>query len=583
MNNTTNNTGKNTIRTPSGTRHGVGSCGGRPRSDGKSVKIIPLGGLEQIGMNITAFEYGDSIIVVDCGMAFPDEDTPGVDQIIPDTSYLKKNAGKIKGFFITHAHEDHIGAVPYVLNEIKAPLYGTKLTVAIIDNKLDQHRMRSSVKTCVARYGQVVEVGDFSVEFIRTNHSIPDAAALAIRTPAGTIIHTGDFKIDYSPVSGTPIDLERLAEIGNEGVLAMLCDSTNAAKPGTTASERSVGAKLDLLFDRYRKHRIFVATFASNVDRVQQILNAAYRTGKKVAVDGRSMVIITRIATALGYINIPQDTLIDLENINSYRPEDTAIIMTGSQGEETASLTRISTGKHMKIHAVPGDVVIISSHPIPGNEKPVSRTINRLVENGIEVVDEDVHVSGHAGRDDIRLLYSVVRPEFSIPVHGDFVQRRAQAGAAASLGYDAEHIVFMKSGDVLELSHGHAEITGRVQAGCVMVDGGRTGTTGGTVITERKQLSTDGTVIVTLAMMEHNNTVIAGPEITCRGFVCLRESRKLINDMYITVDAAVKKCLCRKSGTTTAEIKEKIRTELGDMLWSELRAKPIIIPVIMEV
>lgn len=547
------------------------------------VKIIPLGGLEEIGMNITAFEYDDTIIVVDCGISFPDENTPGVDLLIPDVNYLKDNIEKVKGFFITHAHEDHIGALPFVLKEVKVPIYGARLTLAIIENKLEQHKMKHDIKRIEVAFGEIVEAGSFKIEFIKTNHSIQDSAALAIYTPKGIIVHTGDFKVDYTPVFGDPINLARFAALGQQGVLALLCDSTNAAKQGFTMSEKSVGGILNNLFSKYKDNRILIATFASNVDRVQQIINEAYRIGKKVIIDGRSMITIIGIAVDLGYITLPPNTLIDIEHINDYEPEQLVIIMTGSQGEEMSALPRVSLDKHSKIHITPKDVVILSSHPIPGNEKAIQKVINNFMERGVEVAIEDTHVSGHACKEDIKLIYSLIKPKYAIPIHGNFTQRMAQANLVKELGYDKEYIKVIKSGNILEISENNAEIVGNVPVGHIMVDGNKVGNVGNIVINERKQLSTEGIIIVIMTLMEQNNEVLSGPEIICKGFVYIQESKELLKRMYDIVEDTVRRCTHRRNKMDWETIKDEIRFDLCDFLWNEMKARPMILTVIMGV
>src|SRR5574344_877743 len=437
----------------------------------KKVRIIPLGGLEIIGMNITAFEYEDTIIVVDCGLAFPEDDMLGIDLVIPDVTYLKRNIDKVKAFVITHGHEDHIGALPYILKELNVPVYGTRLTIALIENKLREHELLDITKRHTVQFSDVIDFGDISVEFIRTNHSIADAAALAIHTPAGCIVHTGDFKVDYTPVYGDPIDLTRFAELGKEGVLALLCDSTNAERPGITNSERTVGKTFDSIFADNKDSRIIVATFASNVDRVQQIINSAYTYGRKVIVEGRSMVSVINTAAELGIINIPDNTLIDIEQINDYPEEKTVIVTTGSQGETMAALSRIATNTHRKVSLNQGDVVIFSSNPIPGNEKAVSKVINELSMKGADVIFQDAHVSGHACEEEIKLIYSLVKPKYSIPVHGEYRHLKAQARIARSLGIEKENIFILKTGQVLEIDSESAIITEEVENGSVFVDG----------------------------------------------------------------------------------------------------------------
>ena len=431
----------------------------------EKVKIIPLGGLEQIGMNITCFEYDDSIIVVDCGLSFPTEDMLGVDLVIPDVTYLKDNIDKVKGFIITHGHEDHIGALPYVLKEVPVPIYATKLTMGIIEHKLKEHNMMKSVKRKVIKHGQFINLGCFRIEFIKTNHSIADATALAIYTPAGIIIHTGDFKIDYTPVFGERIDLQRFAELGKKGVLALMSDSTNAERPGFTQSERTVGRTFDHIFNEHKNSRIIIATFASNVDRVQQIINTAYRYGRSRALRGRSMVNIITIAQELGYIQIPENTLIDLESMKNYPPEQLVLITTGSQGETMAALSRMAASIHRKVTINPGDTIIFSSNPIPGNEKAVSNVINELYRKGADVIFQDTHVSGHACQEEIKLIYALTRPKYAIPVHGEYRHLKAHAGLAEAMGIEKDHIIIMKTGDVLELSETKAKVTGHVQSG----------------------------------------------------------------------------------------------------------------------
>ena len=413
------------------------------------LKIIPLGGLEQIGMNITAFEYEDSIVVVDCGMSFPEDDMPGIDLVIPDVTYLKENLDKVKAFVITHGHEDHIGALPYVLKDVPVPIYATKLTMGIIENKLKEHGLERSVKKKVVKFGQNINLGTFRIEFIKTNHSIVDAAALAIYSPAGIVVHTGDFKVDYTPVFGDAIDLQRFGELGKKGVLALMCDSTNAEREGFTQSEKTVGRTFDSIFTEHASTRIIIATFASNVDRVRQIINSAYKFGRKVAVEGRSMVNIIDTAMNLGYLQIPENTLIDIEQIKNYPDDRTVIITTGSQGESMAALSRMASGIHRKVSITPHDTVIFSSHPIPGNEKAVSKVINELCAKGADVIFQDAHVSGHACREEIKLLYTLVRPKYAIPVHGEYRHLKAQASLVKELGYDSGDIFVLNSGDVL--------------------------------------------------------------------------------------------------------------------------------------
>ena len=546
------------------------------------LKIIPLGGLEQIGMNITAFEYEDSIIVVDCGLAFPEDDMLGVDLVIPDVTYLKENIDKVKGFFITHGHEDHIGAIPYVLKDVNVPIYATKLTIGLIEHKLEEHDMLKKVKRKVVSYGQHINLGCFRVEFIRTNHSIQDAAALAIYSPAGIVVHTGDFKVDYTPVFGDAIDLARFGEIGKKGVLALLCDSTNAERSGFTLSEKSVGITLDHIFEERRKQRIIIATFASNVDRVQQIINSAHKFGRKVAIEGRSMVNTINIASQLGYLSLPDNILIEGEMLRNYSDEQTVIITTGSQGESMAALSRMANGTHRKISIKPNDTIVFSSSPIPGNEKSVTGVINELMRKGADVIFQDVHVSGHACKEDIKLIYSLVNPKYCIPVHGEFKHLIAQAKIAEELGYDKEDIILLSSGDVLELDEESAKITGKVQAGNVMVDGLGVGDVGNIVIRDRQRLAEDGIIIVVMTLEAGTGQVLAGPDIVSRGFVYVRNSESLMDEAQTVLDRTMEYCMDHHI-TDWGKIKGEVKDALGDFVWKETKRRPMIMPIIMEV
>lgn len=546
----------------------------------KKVRIIPLGGLEIIGMNITAFEYEDTIIVVDCGLAFPEDDMLGIDLVIPDVTYLKRNIDKVKAFVITHGHEDHIGALPYILKELNVPVYGTRLTIALIENKLREHELLDITKRHTVQFSDVIDFGDISVEFIRTNHSIADAAALAIHTPAGCIVHTGDFKVDYTPVYGDPIDLTRFAELGKEGVLALLCDSTNAERPGITNSERTVGKTFDSIFADNKDSRIIVATFASNVDRVQQIINSAYTYGRKVIVEGRSMVSVINTAAELGIINIPDNTLIDIEQINDYPEEKTVIVTTGSQGETMAALSRIATNTHRKVSLNQGDVVIFSSNPIPGNEKAVSKVINELSMKGADVIFQDAHVSGHACEEEIKLIYSLVKPKYSIPVHGEYRHLKAQARIAKSLGIEKENIFILKTGQVLEIDSESAIITEEVENGSVFVDGLLVGDVGNVVIRDRQRLSEDGIIIIMLAMDESGEYVISGPVIDSRGFVYIKESDELIEEARQLACDELYDCLDR-GVTGRSKIKNVLRDALGSFVWKKTKRKPIILVEIL--
>jgi len=546
------------------------------------LKIIPLGGLEQIGMNITAFEYEDSIIVVDCGLSFPEDDMLGIDLVIPDITYLKENIEKVKGFFITHGHEDHIGAIPYVLKEINVPIYATKLTIGIIDHKLKEHNMLTKVKRKVVKYGQHINLGNFRVEFIKTNHSIQDAAALAIYSPAGIVVHTGDFKVDYTPVFGDAIDLARLGELGKKGVLALMCDSTNAERPGFTMSEKTVGTVFDAIFAEHKTSRIIVATFASNVDRVQQIINSACKYGRKVVVEGRSMVNIITTATELGYLDIPENTLIDIEQLRNYPDEQTVLITTGSQGESMAALSRMASGMHKKITIKPKDTIVFSSNPIPGNEKSVSHVINELFMKGADVIFSDAHVSGHACQEDIKLIYSLVRPKYAIPVHGEYRHLMAQGKIAEELGYSKDDIFILSSGDVLELDENGAKVAGHVQVGNVMVDGLGVGDVGNIVLRDRQHLAEEGIIIVVLTMEEGSGQILAGPDIVSRGFVYVRGSESLMDEAKQVLDETMA-MITDKNITDWSRIKTEIRDSLGEFVWRETKRRPMIIPIIMEV
>ena len=545
------------------------------------LRIIPLGGLEQIGMNITAFEYEDSIVVVDCGLAFPEDDMLGIDLVIPDVTYLKDNIQKVKGFVITHGHEDHIGALPYVLREVNVPIYATKLTIGLIENKLKEHNLLRSTKRKTIRHGQSINLGAFRIEFIKTNHSIQDAAALAIYSPAGTVIHTGDFKGDYTPVFGDAIDLQRFAEIGKKGVLALMCDSTNAERQGFTMSERTVGRTFDNIFAEHKNTRIIIATFASNVDRVQQIINSAYKYGRKVVVEGRSMVNVITTAAELGYLKIPENTLIDIDHMKNYPDDQMVLVTTGSQGESMAALSRMAASIHKKVSIKPGDTIIFSSNPIPGNEKAVSKVINELSAKGADVIFSDVHVSGHACQEEIKLIYSLVHPKYAIPVHGEFRHLKAQAGLAENLGIPKENVFIMRSGEVMEMDEESAAITGKVHTGAIMVDGLGVGDVGNIVLRDRQHLSEDGIMVVVLTLEKHSNQLLAGPDIVSRGFVYVRESEDLMGEARIVVEDALDECLNRRV-TDWGRIKTVIKDSLGDFVWKRTKRRPMILPIIME-
>ena len=547
-----------------------------------NLKVIPLGGLEQIGMNITAFEYEDSIVVVDCGLSFPADDMLGIDLVIPDISYLLENKDKVKGFVFTHGHEDHIGALPYILKQMNVPLYATRLTMALIENKLKEHNLVNQVKRKVVKFGQSINLGCFRIEFIKTNHSIVDAAALAIYSPAGVVVHTGDFKVDYTPIFGDAIDLQRFAEIGKKGVLALMCDSTNAERPGFTASERSLTKTFDTIFSEHRNRRIIIATFASNVDRVQQIINSAYKFDRKVVVEGRSMVNIIETASELNILNIPEHTLIATEQLKDYPEEKTVIITTGSQGESMAALSRMASNMHRKISIGPQDTIIFSSSPIPGNEKAVTKVINELSRKGAEVIFQDAHVSGHACQEEIKLIYSLVKPKYSIPVHGEYKHLKAQAKVAMSLGIEKENVFILSSGEVLEMNEQNAKVTGKVPVGGILVDGLGVGDVGNIVLRDRQHLAEDGIMIVVMALDGASGYLAAGPDIVSRGFVYVRESDELMEEasgiLYNTVNEYLDKGI-----TDWGKLKMGIRDCLSDYVWKKTKRRPMILPIILEV
>ena len=551
-------------------------------SDNSKIKIIPLGGLEEIGMNMTAFEYNDGIIVVDCGLSFPSDDMLGIDCVIPDITFLKENIKKVKGFVITHGHEDHIGALPYVLKEINVPVYATKLTMGIIEGKLKEHELLKAVKRKVVKFGQSIHLGDFRIEFIRTNHSIADAAALAIHTPEGIIVHTGDFKVDYTPVFGDAINLARFSELGKKGVLALMCDSTNALRPGFTPSERTVGKTFDHIFSEHTDGRIIIATFASNVDRVQQIINTACKYKRKVIVEGRSMVNIISVAREMGYLKIPENTLISIEEMDSYTDNQLVLITTGSQGESMAALSRMAASLHRKVHIKPSDTIVFSSTPIPGNEKAVTKVINELYQQGAEVIFQDTHVSGHACQEEIKLMYALVKPKYSIPVHGEYQHLKEHGRLAENMGIPKENIFIMESGDVLALNKESAKDEVKVPAGSVLVDGLGVGDVGNIVLRDRQNLAENGIIIVVLTLEKYTNQILAGPDIVTRGFVYVRESENLIENAKEVVTEALLDCLESKN-VDWGKIKMVVKDSLGEYLWKTMKRSPMILPIIMEV
>lgn len=550
----------------------------------KKLKVIPLGGLQEIGKNITAFEYGDDIIVVDCGLAFPEDDMLGIDLVIPDVSYLTKNKDKVRGIVLTHGHEDHIGGMPYILRDINVPVYGTRLTLGLLAYKLEEHGLKSTTTLVNVEPGETIQIESFKVEFIRSTHSIADTVALALHTPIGVVIHTSDFKIDYTPIEGKPMDLARLGELGKKGVLLLMCDSTNVERPGYTMSERTVGETLEEIF-MDAKSRILVASFASNVHRIQQIINASYKFGRKVAVIGRSMVNVVKAATELGYLVIPEGTLVDIDQIDRYPSEKVVIITTGSQGEPMSALSRMAASEHRKIEIEPGDLVIISASPIPGNEKSIFKVINELFKKGADVIYEslaDVHVSGHACQEELKLIHNLVKPKFFMPVHGEYRHLKQHANLANKLGMPMENIFMMEIGKVLELTTDTAKINGSVTSGRVLVDGLGVGDVGNIVLRDRKHLSQDGLIVVVITTEKETGQVIAGPDIISRGFVYVRESEDLIDKVREIVKKTIVKCEGKNRNDWSSK-KSVIKDELRDYLFEKTKRKPMILPIIMEI
>ncbi len=549
------------------------------------LKIIPLGGLHEVGKNITVFEYENEIIVIDCGISFPEDDMLGIDLVIPDTTYLEKNVDKIKGLVITHGHEDHIGSIPYLLKKINIPIYATKLTAGLIRNKLEEHKLLRSTKLNEVVQGQTISLGKyFKVEFIRSSHSIPDSVMLAINTPAGTVLHTGDFKVDYTPIDGKTMDFGRIAEIGNQGVLALMSDSTNSERKGFTMSESSIGEVFDKLFLHCTK-RIVVATFASNVHRVQQIVNSAVKYNRKIAICGRSMINMIETAKELGYIECPDNIFIDIDMISKYTDEQLVIITTGSQGEPMSALTRMAAGDHRKVKITPNDLVIISATPIPGNEKFVSKVIDDLMQIGAEVVYsslETIHVSGHACQEEQKLILALSKPKYFIPVHGEYRQLIAHSETAQSMGISKDNIIMMSNGRVLEINEEGAALTTSVQSGRVLVDGLGVGDVGSIVLRDRQHLSQDGLIVIVLTMDSSTGEVIAGPDVISRGFVYVRESENLMDDVKSVVRHEIKKCE-ERGITDWATIKSATRENLRDYIFMKTKRNPMIIPIIMEV
>ena len=581
-NNKVKNEGERTKKTTKKSRNK--KQGEQFRFKKEKLKIIPLGGLLEIGKNITVFEYENDIILVDCGLAFPEDDMLGIDLVIPDLTYLEKNKEKIRGLVITHGHEDHIGSIPYLLKQINVPIYATKLTIGLIEHKLEEHRLLRSANLNVVNPGQTVDFGTMKVEFIRTTHSIPDACSLAIHTPAGVVVHTGDFKIDYTPIDGEMMDFGRLAELGNRGVLALMSDSTNSERKGYTMSESTVGEVLDKLFINCTK-RIVVATFSSNVHRVQQIVNSAVKYGRKVAICGRSMINTIETARKFGYIKVPDNVFIDIDMIKSYPDDRLTIITTGSQGETMSALTRMASGEHKKVQITPNDLIIISANPIPGNENAVSKVIDDLMKIGAEVVYnalEDIHVSGHACQEEQKLMISLVKPKYFIPVHGEYRQLIAHSETAKKVGVNPENIFIMTNGRILELNEYEAKLAGTVPVGRIMVDGLGVGDVGNIVLRDRQRLSQDGLIIIVLTMDSVTGTVVAGPDVLSRGFVYVRDSENLMEEIKKLLRAKISE-FEEKHITDWATIKSLLREELRDYIYKKTKRDPMILPIIMEV
>lgn len=550
----------------------------------ESLKIIPLGGLDEIGKNITIFEYGNEIVLVDCGLEFPEDDMLGVDLVIPDVTYLEKNKEKIKGMVITHGHEDHIGAIPYVLKQINIPIYATKLTMGLIKNKLEEHKLLNSAKLFTVDQGQTINFGNIKVELIRSNHSIPDAVMLAIHTPQGVVLHTGDFKVDFTPIDDKVMDLGRIAELGNKGIIALMSDSTNSERKGYTMSESTVGDVFDRLFQNNKK-RIVVATFASNVHRVQQIVNSAEKYGRKIAVCGRSMINMIETARELGYIDAPENMFIDIDMIKNYTDEQLVIITTGSQGETMSALTRMAAGEHKKVVITPNDMVIISATPIPGNEKLVSNVINDLMQIGAEVIYsalEAIHVSGHACQEEQKLIISLAKPKFFIPVHGEYRQLRAHAETAKQMGIPAENIFILENGKTLEINKKHAKITNSVPSGKILVDGLGVGDVGNIVLRDRQHLSQDGLIVIVMGMDSSTGEIVSGPDVVSRGFVYVRESETLMDDLKKVIRQEVR--TFEEDGIRDwATIKSTLKDDLRDYIFQRTKRNPMILPIILEV
>lgn len=547
------------------------------------IKIIPLGGMNEIGKNMTAIEYKDEIILIDCGLSFPEEEMLGIDIVIPDISYLLKHKDKVKGIFLTHGHEDHIGALPYFLKKINVPVYGTRLTLGLVEFKLKEHRL-NNVKLQVVKPGQMIKKSNFEVEFIRVNHSIADACAIAVHTEIGTLFHTGDFKIDHTPIDGDLMDFGRIAEIGSQGVLLMMADSTNVERPGATMSERTVGATLDEIFSG-AKSRIIVATFASNVHRLQQVINSADKYHRKIVVSGRSMVNVVGVASELGYLNVPEGVMIDINEMGNYNDSELVLITTGSQGEPMSALSRMAASEHKKLDVQPGDLVIISANPIPGNEKLVSRVINQLFERGAEVIYEalaDIHVSGHACQEELKLMHRLVRPKFFMPVHGEYRHLKQHGELAEELGMPRENILIGSNGVILEVDGDGAKFVGSVPSGNILIDGLGVGDVGNIVLRDRRHLSEDGLMVVVVTISKESGEVVAGPDIISRGFVYVRESEDLMHNARLIVKKALENCSGRQM-KEWSYMKNSIKDDLKNFLYQKTKRNPMILPIIMEV
>ncbi len=557
----------------------------RPQKPKLPIKIIPLGGLNEIGKNITLYEYDGDMFLVDCGMSFPDEEMPGIDIVIPDFTYVLENKDKIKGMVITHGHEDHIGAIPYLLKDFNVPIYATRLTIGLIEGKLKEHKLLGDAKLNTVKAGDIISLGKFSVEFINVNHSIPDAVGFAINCAAGTVIHTGDFKIDTTPIDGNVIDLGRFAEYGKKGVLALLADSTNAERPGFTSSEKLVGGSFSHFFSQAEGHRIIIATFSSNIHRIQQIINEAVHCKRKVAVSGRSMINVVSVASELGYLNVPENVLIDVSDINNYEPGEIVLVTTGSQGEPMSALHRIAFSDHRQIEIIPGDMIIISATPIPGNEKLVSKVINELMKRGANVVYEkmyDVHVSGHACQEELKLIMSIVKPKYFIPLHGEQKHLIKHAGLAQQVGIDQNNIIISQNGNVIELQKNSVKTKETVPAGRVLVDGLGVGDVGSIVLRDRKLLSDDGIIIIAMSVDKYTKEIISGPDVVTRGFIYVKESEALINEINELACDILERCYIHNVRDWNT-VKAKVKEGISRFLFSKTKRSPMILPIIMEV